>query len=272
MARKQKNQSDYGSDKVSGGSESENPRAFHEGFSTRLIESLEAFEETGEEGESIEIESVMLDAVEARATDIYLAPYQHHYRVRFRIDGKMIDVADLPPFARLDPIPTIRPEGGRFSYTFEDFELDVRVTEAPCMGDDKLAVRLLAPSRVLKDVSGLGFDERELEELRSWLQTIGGLLLVAGPTGSGKTTTLYALLHQLKMTDSHVVMLEEPVEYEIPGINQILINRRQGLDFAVGAPAMLRLDPDYLVIGELTESAPVHAAPVQLLSQRGRTR
>jgi type II secretory ATPase GspE/PulE/Tfp pilus assembly ATPase PilB-like protein len=106
----------------------------------------------------------------------------------------------------------------------------------------------------------LGLDEDDAAYLQNWLDTAGGMLLTAGPTGSGKTTTLYALLHRLKVSESVVVTLESPVEYAIPGINQMPVNAEQGLDFATGARGMLRMDPDYLVTGELRDETSTAAA------------
>lgn len=216
-------------------------------------------------------ESTMKDAVDARATDIHLDPYSGRYRMRFRIDGVIVDVAEVDhelglqlvnqfrALARIDPVSGQGPEDGRFSYAFDHFDLDVRVSGAPCIAGEKLAIRLLAPGRVSKDVQGLGLSAQEVESLHGWLEGVGGMLLIAGPTGSGKTTTLYSLLHQLTMTDHHVLTLEDPVEYEIPGINQMEVDADRGWDFARGAQAMLRLDPDYLVVGELTHKESARA-------------
>ena len=223
-------------------------------------------------GDNTEAEQLMRDAINARATDIHLDPYGERYRVRFRIDGAMIDVADIEAYegtyllnqirvlASLDPVPTFKPEGGRFTYHLDKSKPDVRVTEVPCFAGNKLSIRILASTGILQDANQLGFDENKLQYLQDWLETIGGMMLVAGPTGSGKTTTLYSLLHQLKLVDNHVVTLENPVEYEIPGINQIPVREDRGLTFITGAQAMLRLDPDYLVIGELTEAESAQAA------------
>lgn len=244
-----------------------------ERLTARLCQTLKAREKESNEKETSTIaESIMMDAVGARATDIHIDPMAGRFRVRFRIDGVIVDAAELEhadglqlgnqfrAMAHLDPVAANGPEGGRFSYQLDEVSLDVRVTVAPCIAGDKLAIRLLAPERVSQDVSELGLDDGSLEMLESWLAGIGGMLTVAGPTGSGKTTTMYALLHQLKMTDRHVITLEDPVEYGIPGINQMPVNPERGMDFSDGAQAMLRLDPDFLVIGELTEPGSAQAA------------
>jgi general secretion pathway protein E len=232
----------------------------------------EAGERPGDADESFEAETLVTDAADARATDVHLDPVADGYRVRFRIDGRLVDIAridgelglklvnQLRALAELDPIRAQYPDSGRFSYMLDDRELDLRVTEAPCINGDKLSLRLLQPSRVHTDIEELGLHESGVRYLREWLDTIGGLLITAGPTGSGKTTTLYALLHRLKLVEAQVVTLEQPVEYGIDGINQIAVNPTQGLDFGAGARGMLRLDPDYLVIGELRERASAEAA------------
>jgi general secretion pathway protein E len=241
-------------------------------FAARLKTLIERAGSDEQEAESIEAETLMSDAADARATDVHLDPAEDGYRIRFRVDGELVDITEvdrglgirivnqLRAMARLDPVRATYPESGRFSYMLDEQELDVRVTEAPCICGDKLSVRLLTPARVVTDIEDLGLDESGVRYLRDWLETIGGMLLTAGPTGSGKTTTLYALLHRLKMTEAEVVTLEQPVEYGISGINQIPVNPAQGLDFAAGAKGMLRLDPDYLVIGELRDQDSAEAA------------
>lgn len=238
----------------------------------RLMQTLQETREDPREAEITLTEAAMVDAVHARATDIHLDPHGGRYRLRFRIDGVMVDVADLEHadglqlvnqfrvLARLDPVTAMIPDAGHFSYLLDEAALDLRVTVAPCIGGDKLAIRILAPARVLQNVRDLGLSGQQVELLDHWLDTVGGMLLISGPTGSGKTTTLYSLLHQLKMTDRHIVTLEDPVEYEIPGINQMRVDVERGLGFAAGARAMLRLDPDYQVIGELIEANSARAA------------
>jgi general secretion pathway protein E len=130
----------------------------------------------------------------------------------------------------------------------------------PCVSGDKLAIRLLSPPQAVKEVRQLGIHNQGIESIRRWMDANGSMFLVAGPTGSGKTTTLYALLHELKLNDSHVITLEEPVEYEVPGINQIQVNPTHNLTFANGSEAMLRLDPDYVLIGEIRDVPSARAA------------
>lgn len=247
-------------------------RRVHDHLAAALLPTLEDAQDGQEAAERTIAEATMRDAVDARASDIHLDAFRGRYRVRFRIDGVMVDVAEVDhddgaqlvnqfrALARIDPVASHGPEDGRFSYTLDDLDLDVRVTGAPCVAGEKLAIRLLAPDRVRQDIGELGLEAQELQYLQAWLQGVGGMLLVAGPTGSGKTTTLYSLLHQLSLTDHQVLTLEDPVEYGISGINQMPVDPERGWDFAEGAQAMLRLDPDYLVIGELTQKESARAA------------
>lgn len=247
-----------------------------ERLASRLKQLLERDDEPVDvqpgDPESLEAEALMADAAEARASDVHIDPVGDGYRLRYRIDGVIADITDLGAeqglkivnqlraMARLEPMRALQPESGRFSLALGEQVLDLRVTEAPCIAGEKLAIRLLALDRVLENIDDLGLDDEGASYLAGWLETVGGLMLTVGPTGSGKTTTLYALLHHLKVTDAQVITLEHPVEYEIPGINQIPINLAQGLDFATGVKGMLRLDPDYLVIGELRDAPSAEAA------------
>lgn len=229
--------------------------------------------DSGDEApETLEAHALLKDAVGARATDLHLDPFPDHHRVRLRIDGIMVDAMEVSPdqgrrlgnqfkaLANLDPVPSVRCDEGSFSFTLDDSDLDLRVTAVPCMSGDKLAIRVLSPPEGVKEVLQLGLPGHGIEWIRRWMDATGGMFLVAGPTGSGKTTTLYALLHELKLGDSHVVTLEDPVEYEVPGINQIQVNPRHDLTFATGTQAMLRLDPDYVLIGEVRDVASAEAA------------
>lgn len=228
--------------------------------------------EDEEAEEILEAHALLRDAIRLRATDIHVDPHPEQYRIRLRIDGLIMDAMAINPseglllvnqikaLAGLDPIPAVQCVDGSFVHTEEDQLLDLRVTTVPCVSGDKLAVRIMAPHSTVHDVSQLGLPAYGVNWIRRWMDATGGLFLVAGPTGSGKTTTLYSLLHELKLSDSHVITLEDPVEYEVPGINQIQVNQDQGLTFGSGTQAMLRLDPDYVLIGEIRDAASAQAA------------
>lgn len=230
-----------------------------------MVEYSRLLAEEEESPETLEAHAILTDAVNARASDLHIDPFPDHYRVRLRIDGMMVDaiemsfdqgrrlVNQLKAMATLDPIPSVRCDEGSFVYSLDETDLDLRVTSVPCVSGDKLAIRVLLPPEATQNIQELGLSSEGAEWIRRWMDATGGMFLVAGPTGSGKTTTLYALLHELKLSDSHVVTLEDPVEYEIPGINQIQVNSTHGLNFANGTEAMLRLDPDYVLIGEIRD-------------------
>ncbi|MBD3635630.1 MAG: type II/IV secretion system protein [Methylophaga sp.] len=239
-----------------------------------LVEFRELFadNEEYEDDEGLGAHALLHDAVQARASDIHLDPFPTHYQIRLRIDGTMIDAIEIEVeqgqrlahqfkvLGNIDPLPSVNCDEGRFSYELEDKSLDLRVTAVPCVSGDKLAIRLLSPPQAVKEVRQLGIHNQGIESIRRWMDANGSMFLVAGPTGSGKTTTLYALLHELKLNDSHVITLEEPVEYEVPGINQIQVNPTHNLTFANGSEAMLRLDPDYVLIGEIRDVPSARAA------------
>jgi general secretion pathway protein E len=158
-------------------------------------------------------------------------------------------------------MPTLNSAEGSFAWRDEDTgHMDLRVTAVPCVNGDKLSVRILAEPDAFQDISDLGLPEQEVEAIRQWTQTAGGVLLVTGPTGSGNTTTLYALLHEIGQTPQQIITLEDPVEYAIPGVNQIQINTDQGLDFEQGTQTLLRLDPDYVLVGEVRDGPSARGA------------
>ncbi|WP_192034493.1 ATPase, T2SS/T4P/T4SS family [Halomonas sp. YLGW01] len=212
------------------------------------------------------------DAELARATDIHLDPLPASYRLRLRIDGMMVDAAEfdvdggrqlvnqLKVMAGLDPLPSLLSAEGSFSASLRGKEFTLRVTAVNCFAGEKLAIRFLAPPLIFEDIEGLGISGEGVGWIKKWMDATGGMLLVTGPTGSGKTTTLYTLLHRLSLGDSQVMTLEDPVEYSIPGINQIQVDDAKGLGFYSGTLASLRLDPDYVLIGEIRDSASAQAA------------
>ncbi|PWK49860.1 GspE/PulE family protein [Pleionea mediterranea] len=219
---------------------------------------------------TLEAETIIRDAYQSKATDIHIDPYTEGFLIRFRIDGMLHDCLQLSTergqritnqfktLCNLNPLPSVKVEEGSFYFDQNEPHLDLRVTAVPCISGVKLAIRVLAPPDAVTSLTQLGLEDST--DIRSWLDATSGMLLVAGPTGSGKTTSLYVLLHLLKISEAHVVTLEEPVEYQIPGINQIQIDEDNGLDFENGTEAMLRLDPDYVLLGELRNQSSAVAA------------
>jgi len=239
-----------------------------------LQEYLHVIDEGAEDSdkETLEAHALLEDLSQSRATDLHIDPYPDRHRLRLRIDGKMVDAAEVDSvqgrrlcnqfktLSGIDPIHTVGCSEGSFFFSLDSVDLDLRVTAVPCVLGDKLAVRILTPVERVTDVEELGVSGQGADWIRQWMDATVGMFLVAGPTGSGKTTTLYSLLHELRLGDSHVVTLEDPVEYEVPGINQIQIDEENGLDFIRGTEAMLRLDPDYVLLGEIRDAASARAA------------
>jgi general secretion pathway protein E len=224
---------------------------------------------------SLEAHALLADALRARATDIHLDPEQDSYRIRLRIDGRIVEalrvdagqgtrlINQLKVLSKLNPVPSLVTAEGSFSWPRDEHggeEVFLRVTAVHCVAGEKLAIRFLTPPQAFDDTASLGIGEEGALGIRHWMDATGSMLLVAGPTGAGKSTTLYTLLGQLRLTDSHVVTLENPVEYGIPGINQIQVDRDHGLDFASGTRSLLRLDPDYVLIGEIRDRESAFAA------------
>ena len=210
---------------------------------------------------------VLKDAVDYRATDIHIDPTLEGYQVRFRVDGKLrlwreldrkdgiVLVNQIKAAVGMETGTVFHPRGERVKSLVGNQKLDLRVTLAPCISGPKIAIRVLDADRITRRIPNLGLQSFAQAELEAWSRILNGMMLVTGPTSSGKTTTLYSLLHELARESLHVVTIEDPVEYEIDGINQIQVDPRHHLDFAEGVKTALRLDPDCVMIGEVREPA-----------------
>ncbi len=211
-------------------------------------------------------DALLADALDARASDVHLDPRDGEVAVRFRIDGVLIDIELLdretgPRLIRyfktnsgLDPATRIGPEDAHFEFGVEDRAVDVRVACAPCLTGEKLTLRLLPRTRIEMGLDALGLADADLEKIKEWLGDISGMFLVTGPTGSGKTSTLHALLNEMALTNRSVITIEDPVEYRAEGVNQIEVDETRELTFATGLRAVLRLDPDYILLGEIRDA------------------
>ena len=204
-------------------------------------------------------------AVEARASDIHIEPFENRLRVRFRIDGVLRE-EEAPParfraaiisrvkiMANLDIAERRLPQDGRIKLAVRGREIDLRVSTTPVMHGESVVLRILDRSGVRLDFDALGFEGEGLDQLTDLLRRPNGILLVTGPTGSGKTTTLYAGLELLNETERKILTVEDPVEYQIEGVNQIQVKRQIGLTFASVLRAILRQDPDVIMIGEIRD-------------------
>lgn len=222
--------------------------------------------------EPLEADAILRDALREGATDIHLDAREAGWMVRMRVDGIVRDGALLTDewgahlanqikiMANFNTGARFFPEEGRFTHEVNGTEMDLRVARAPCLRGEKLSIRVFVPTQPVHRLERLGLEEPALEDLQSWLDAMSGLLLVVGPTGSGKTTTLYALLHRLRLHERNVVTIEDPVEFRVDGINQIQVDLKHGLDFSEGVKAMLRMDPDYVMVGEIRDEASARAS------------
>ena len=231
-------------------------------------------ESTGDEitEPPIEMDGFLRDAVRERATDLHLDTQADGVLLRMRVDGRVLDAAfldraqglrlinQLKSLTRINTATSYLPEEGRASYALDGQAVDIRLSHAPCLHGDRLSIRLFVTLEIPQQLNELGLHNEGLENIRDWLDDMSGMLLVVGPTGSGKTTTLYAMLHKLKLHERNVVTIEDPVEYEVDGISHIQIDKRHGLDFPEGIKAMLRMDPDYALVGEIRDAFSAAAA------------
>ena len=205
------------------------------------------------------------DAIRKRASDIHLEPYEKVFRVRYRIDGVLHDMMNPPKqmepailsrvkiMANLDIAERRLPQDGRISVKFQSREIDLRVSSLPTIFGEKIVMRVLDKTGTVLDLARLGFEEEDLARFKRTITTPYGMVLVTGPTGSGKSTTLYAAISTINHPDINIITAEDPVEYNIPGINQVLVREDIGYTFASALRAFLRQDPDVVLVGEMRD-------------------
>jgi general secretion pathway protein E/type IV pilus assembly protein PilB len=213
------------------------------------------------------VNQVMAEALDLRATDVHLEPFENQLRVRYRIDG-VLQEANIPPQVRkyhaaivsrikilshLDIAEKRLPQDGRIRLKVAGREIDLRVSVIPMIHGEAVVLRILDRGDALLGLEHLGMGSREVNVWQRVLDLPHGIILVTGPTGSGKTTTLYAALSKINKADLKIVTIEDPVEYQLRGINQIQVNTKSGLTFASGLRSILRHDPDVVLIGEIRD-------------------
>ncbi len=219
------------------------------------------------------VNRLIQQAVEAEASDIHIEPYEAFVRVRFRLDGVLRTVIHLPKNVQRAFIARIKimsklniaerrlPQDGRMKVNFHGTQdCDIRVSILPCFYGEKVVLRILNQSNLNLDISQLGFNVASLSMVTSALEVPHGMILVTGPTGSGKTTTLYSALQFLNSPSVNIVTVEDPVEYQLTGVNQLQIKEDIGLTFASGLRSFLRQDPDVIMVGEIRDRETAHIA------------
>ncbi|MBI4295947.1 MAG: type II/IV secretion system protein [Chloroflexi bacterium] len=229
--------------------------------------------DAGTEAPIAQVLSLIIDeAVKGRASDIHFQPQEAELRVRYRIDGTLHDMFSLPLAATTPLISRIkilanmniadprRPQDGQFSLDTKGRLLDVRVGTTPTVYGEMAALRLLDKSRVSMDLSELGFLDETLAKYQKMLKVPYGMILVSGPTGAGKTTTLYASVNRMDRMAQNIITIEDPVEYRFKNINQVQVNARSGITFSSGLRSILRLDPDVILVGEIRDAETANIA------------
>ena len=218
------------------------------------------------------VDNIIENSARYRASDIHIETRENDIRVRFRIDGKLIDFQILPVsiatplisrikiMGNMDIAESRRPQDGRILFELKNDRLDLRVSTYPTLYGEKSVLRLLNISEAMHDLDGLGFEKDILNQFEDMLIGGEGIVLVSGPTGSGKTTTLYSTLNKMDKPDVNIVTIEDPIEFDLDNINQAQVNRRSGVTFASALRAILRQDPDIIMVGEVRDEETVELA------------
>lgn len=211
------------------------------------------------------VNTILFQALKLRASDVHFQPYPDRMQVRFRIDGILYDMDAIPKrvqdaiisrvkvMGKMDIAERRLPQDGRASLRIGDGEVDVRISSVPTSTGERIVMRLLDKTAKLYRLNEIGLEEKNLEMIREYLDYNHGIVLVTGPTGSGKTTTLYASMAEIDTTKKNILTIEDPVEYAIGGISQVQVNQKKGLTFASGLRSFLRQDPDVMMVGEIRD-------------------
>ncbi|MDH4052593.1 MAG: type IV-A pilus assembly ATPase PilB [Rubrivivax sp.] len=211
------------------------------------------------------LQKMLIDAINLRASDLHFEPYEYHYRVRFRIDGELREITQ-PPIAikdklsarikvisRMDISEKRVPQDGRMKLKFGSKAIDFRVSTLPTLFGEKVVIRILDPSSAKLGIEALGYEKIEKDRLLAAIERPYGMILVTGPTGSGKTVSLYTCLNILNKPGVNIATVEDPAEINLPGINQVNVNDKAGLTFAAALKSFLRQDPDIIMVGEIRD-------------------
>ena len=211
------------------------------------------------------VNTILFQALKLRSSDVHFQPYPDRMQVRFRIDGILYDMDAIPKrvqdaiisrvkvMGKMDIAERRLPQDGRASLRIGDGEVDVRISSVPTSTGERIVMRLLDKTAKLYRLNEIGLEDQNLEMIRDYLDYNHGIVLVTGPTGSGKTTTLYAAMAEIDTTKKNILTIEDPVEYAIGGISQVQVNQKKGLTFASGLRSFLRQDPDVMMVGEIRD-------------------
>ncbi len=211
------------------------------------------------------VNTILFQALKLRASDVHFQPYPDRMQVRFRIDGILYDMDAIPKrvqdaiisrvkvMGKMDIAERRLPQDGRATIRLGDGEVDVRISSVPTSTGERIVMRLLDKTAKLYRLDEIGLDQSNLDMIRDYLDYNHGIILVTGPTGSGKTTTLYASMAEIDTTRKNILTIEDPVEYAVGGVSQVQVNTKKGLTFASGLRSFLRQDPDVMMVGEIRD-------------------
>lgn len=211
------------------------------------------------------VNQIISSAIKAKVSDIHLERFEKSFRLRYRMDGKLQEIMQIPYskhaeiisrlkiLANLDIAEKRRPQDGKIRFSHQDNKIDIRVSSLPTVSGEKMVLRILDKSNVNLDINNLGLSENQKKLIKSIISQPYGMILVTGPTGSGKTTTLYSLLTELNSIEKNILTIEDPVEYNLQGINQSNVKNDIGYNFASALRTFLRQDPDIIMVGEIRD-------------------
>mgnify|MGYP000231420705 FL=1 len=232
---------------------------------SEIEETADLLDDTSEAPIIKLVNHIISQSIKARASDIHIEPYQHSFTVRYRVDGILYDLLTPPKWIQPALISRIKvmakmniaekrlPQDGRFEVKVGDQSIDLRVSTIPTAFGERVVLRLLNKSGSLLELTDLGLSRERLKTIKNLVASPNGIILVTGPTGSGKTTTLYAVLQSINKPDINIITIEDPVEYQIKGISQIQVNPKIDLSFARGLRSIVRQDPDVILVGEIRD-------------------
>ena len=230
-----------------------------------MEETADLLDDTSESQIIRLVNHIISQSIKARASDIHIEPYQDSFKIRYRVDGILYDLLTPPRWIQSALISRIKvmaklniaekrlPQDGRIDVRIGEHDVDIRVSTVPTSYGERVVMRLLNKSGSLLTLSEFGMSDANYASLRRLIKTPNGIILVTGPTGSGKTTSLYAIITAINSPDKNIITIEDPIEYQLKGIGQIQVNRKIDLTFALGLRSIVRQDPDVILVGEIRD-------------------